>query len=389
MKDIADQSSSRNRVLSHLRTGISDGTYPAGGRLPSERELSQLLGVARPTVNRVLNFLENEGLICSNGGRLRLVSQRGLEARRNGLPQALKNTVVVVSLSPSGSSSHHRRRGWADWIVQGVFDEVSRQRLHHMAFEPSHLGGEEWEHILEIMPYGVISTDLLGKWGEAWDEASQRAIVWKERGLAVVSYGNAPDVQAFDRVSSDHEIGGYLLTQALLEMGRKHILMIGELPPEPYWLSERYRGYSRAMQEFGLAPLPLLQLPQLPHVNNVQTTFDIAYRHLAGHLAPYVIASKLDALIAPSDGAVPTTIAACRSLSQVPNKDIIVAGYDNYWEEAPERAFENEPPLFSIDKRNTLMGKELVRLLSDRVQGKLAPEPQKRLIAPLLKRRVK
>ena len=143
------------------------------------------------------------------------------------------------------------------------------------------------------------------------------------------------------------------------------------------------------MQEFGLAPLPLLQLPQLPYVDDTQTRFDIEYRHLAGHLAPYVIASKLDALIAPSDGMVPATIAACRSLSQVPNKYIIVAGYDNYWEEALERVFENEPPLFSIDKRNTIMGKELVRLLSDRVEGKLAPEPQKRLIAPLLKRRVK
>ena len=93
--------------------------------------------------------------------------------------------------------------------------------------------------------------------------------------------------------------------------------------------------------------------------------------------------------MALSDGLVPATIAACRSLSQVPNKDIIVTGYDHYWEETPERAFENEPPLFSVDKRNTIRGKELVRLLKDRVEGKLPPEPQRRLIAPLLKRRAK
>ena len=236
MKDIADQSSSRNRVLSHLRTGISDGTYPVGGRLPSERELSQVLGVARPTVNRVLAFLEDEGLIFSNGGRLRLVSQRALEARRNGLSQALKNTVVVVSLSPAGSASHHRRRGWADWIVQGVFDEASRRRLHYMAFEPSRLEGEDWEHILQTMSYGIIVTDFFGR----WDEELERAVARRDCNLAIVAYGNAPEMQTFDRVSSDNELGGYLLTHALLEMGRKHILMIGGLSPEPYWLSERY-----------------------------------------------------------------------------------------------------------------------------------------------------
>ena len=385
MKDIAAQSSSRNRVLTHLRAGIRDGTYPVGGRLPSERELSQLLGVARPTVNRVLAFLEDEGIIFSNGGRLRMVSQRALEARKTSLSQVMKNTVVVVLHNPARMVTGQRRRGWANWIDHGVYNEANQQHLHHLAFQPSQLEGEDWEHLLGATPYGVIITDLFGKWSEGLEQVTS----WKERGLAIVVYGDAPEMQTFDRVSSDHELGGYLLTHALLEMGRKHILVIGAPSSEAYWLSARYRGYGRAMQEFGLAPLPLLQLPLLHPVDNAQTRFDIEYRHLAGHLAPYVIASKLDAVIAPSDGTVPAIIAACRSLGRVPNKDIIVAGYDNYWEEASERFFESEPPLFTIDKRNTIMGKELMRLLSDRVEGKLLPKPQKRLIAPLLKRRTK
>ena len=386
MKNIKGQSYSRNHVLSHLREGIGDGTYPVGSRLPSERELSLLLGVSRPTIRHVFTMLEEDGTIYSNGGNLLMVSDQTRAAQKKGLPHVLENTIIVVSSNPAGTIAGHRQRGWADWIDQGVLEETNRHLLHHLAFQPSRLGDNDWEQLMEAMPYGVVFTDLLGR----WSEGLERAAVWKERGLPVVAYGNSPETQAFDRVSSDYELGGYLVTRALLEAGRKKILMImGSLKPSFYWFAERYQGYLRAMQESGQTPLPPVEVPEVPYVQDFRKRYDLEYRYLTGFLASHVVASDLDAIIAVSDGLVPVTIAACRALGRVPNEDIVVAGYDNYWEETPERAFESEPPLFSIDKRNITMGRELVRMLNDRVSGKLPPEPQKRLIAPVLKRRKK
>ncbi len=385
MKEIKSRTSSRNRVLSHLREGISDGTYPVGSRLPSERELSFLLGVSRPTTRHVLTLLQEERTIYSNGGNLLMVSDQMQAILKKSLLHVLKNTVVVVSNNPAGITSNCSQPGWSDWIDQGVLEETNRHRLHHLAFQPSRLADDDWEQLLEAMPYGVVFTDLIEQWSEGLGQKGlERMGIWRERGLPVVVYGNAPEMQAFDRVCSDHELGGYLLTRALLEAGRKNILMMGTYIPRSYWLTERYQGYCRAMQEFGQAPLPAMELPDVPYVDDFQERFNLEYRHLTGCLAPHIIATKVDAIIAPSDGLVPATIAACRALGKVPNKEIVITGYDHYWEESFERVYENEPPLFSIDKRNAEAGVELVKLLNDRVSGNLPPEPQKRLITPVL-----
>ncbi|MEJ1161083.1 FadR/GntR family transcriptional regulator [Prosthecomicrobium sp. N25] len=49
------------QVADQLRQLIDRGEYPVGGRLPTERELAEQLGVSRPTVREALIALEVEG----------------------------------------------------------------------------------------------------------------------------------------------------------------------------------------------------------------------------------------------------------------------------------------------------------------------------------------
>ena len=49
------------QVADQLRTLIDQGEYPVGGRLPTERELAEQLGVSRPTVREALIALAVEG----------------------------------------------------------------------------------------------------------------------------------------------------------------------------------------------------------------------------------------------------------------------------------------------------------------------------------------
>ncbi|WP_298284930.1 histidine utilization repressor [Acidocella sp.] len=51
------------RVKRHLREGIAAGTWPAGGRIPSEFELMERLGASRMTVHRALRELSAEGVL--------------------------------------------------------------------------------------------------------------------------------------------------------------------------------------------------------------------------------------------------------------------------------------------------------------------------------------
>lgn len=52
-----------------LRTGIADGTYPAGTWLPGTRELTAEHRLAAGTVRKSLALLRQEGLIRTVPGR--------------------------------------------------------------------------------------------------------------------------------------------------------------------------------------------------------------------------------------------------------------------------------------------------------------------------------
>ena len=49
------------QIAEQLRGRIASGEYPLGGRIPTENELAQALGVSRPTVRQALDLLAREG----------------------------------------------------------------------------------------------------------------------------------------------------------------------------------------------------------------------------------------------------------------------------------------------------------------------------------------
>src|SRR5437660_7034443 len=51
------------QIADQIRTLIRSGEFPAGSRLPPERDLARQLGVSRPSVREALIALEVEGLV--------------------------------------------------------------------------------------------------------------------------------------------------------------------------------------------------------------------------------------------------------------------------------------------------------------------------------------
>lgn len=67
------------QIAGKLQQDITDGTYPVGGRLPTEAQLSRQFGVNRHTVRRALEELSRSGLVRVEQGRGSFVAEEVLE----------------------------------------------------------------------------------------------------------------------------------------------------------------------------------------------------------------------------------------------------------------------------------------------------------------------
>lgn len=67
------------RIADALARGIGDGSWPAGTRLPSERELAEKHGVSRPTIREAMIALEIRGMVETRHGAGIFVTGKAVE----------------------------------------------------------------------------------------------------------------------------------------------------------------------------------------------------------------------------------------------------------------------------------------------------------------------
>lgn len=66
----------KTALMQHIRKRINDGVWSSGYRLPPERELVEQFGIARNTLRKVMDQLEEEGLISRHVGRGTFVNEK-------------------------------------------------------------------------------------------------------------------------------------------------------------------------------------------------------------------------------------------------------------------------------------------------------------------------
>jgi len=367
-----------------LTDWIKEGILVSGSLLPSERQLSQKMEVSLTTVKRAIKMLEDEGLIERRGERRRVIAGQG----KAGALSLLGNAIVIIVAAPTQftapSSAPDGRpvdSGAIAYIANGACNAVQTSGLHSLVLHPEIMVGEELEHLLEQGPRGAIISEFSDQSGRMAPllQALRRA------KIPFVVFGNNPEYQEYDRVVSDHEAGGYQLTQWLIGRGCRRILCT--LPSTGnYWAQARHDGYLRAMREGGIKPLPLLdQVPILVQTENREHLFKVMSQYMAGCLLPYFReGAPLDAILATNDWNAFEISAACRSLRKPSDPEILIAGYDNSLEDCWEREGNPGIPVATVDKQNYEMGQELARLLLDRINDQLPAAPQIRIVPPVL-----
>ena len=86
-----------------------------------------------------------------------------------------------------------------------------------------------------------------------------------------------------------------------------------------------------------------------------------------------------DALLCPNDDRARSAVAAIRDLGLVPNRDILVAGYDNSIRPTAEDPTASLRPAVTVDKHNERSAQDIAELLLARMEGRLPAEPQARI----------
>lgn len=361
----------RVRALTTLQGWIHDGALAPGSRLPSERVLAERLDADRATVRRAVDILIDQGLVREHTPRTRTV----MPVNR---PSALMQRTVAILTSVPGEVPAHRQEGWIDFIERGVSAAIRETTCHALFLHPGIISENGIADLVKGQPSGVLVTDA----GAEWPEARQAATDLRLAGIPVVVYGERESWADFDRVVSDHREGARQLTSWLLGRGRRRVLQI--LPLEKgAWPLARREGYEAAMREAGLEPLPLVDMPDLDATCTPER-FAVRTRTVAGYLATLSCLREVDAIMVASDGDLSPVAAACGLLGLDPRCDLDLVGYDNYWRECPEQRLAPIVPAATVDKRNRDIGRELVSLLMDRIEGRLPAEPQRRVVEPRL-----
>lgn len=374
----------KQAVVNHIRECISSGYLACGDSLPSMQVLGDSMNVSPTTVLTALREMEQDGTLrcLPNGTRIVAGASEGAGILGRAIlfltahTQELGDREKQASLSSAGA-------GWEVAVDHAASVALRSTRSHMLILRSSEMTSADVAQLLRHPPRGLVVTNT-----EGTQPAEQLIHELCERRVPVVKVGSANDAGSCDSVASDHRAGARDLTRWLIGRGCRRILRFWCWPkeqPRLDWLAQRDAGYEDACREAGIEVLPPLQYqgvirtPMSPE--DVQEDAFAAAGRLWEHLRG---PQPVDAIMTVSDGMATTVAAACRTLRLVPNQDVAIVGYDNYWHNAPWLAWESTPPLATVDKQNLLIGQEMVNLLMDRMEGKLPPEPQHRLVAPKL-----
>ena len=316
------------------------------------REVAESAGVSYATVSHVIN---NTRLVSPETRERVLAAMDALNYRPNALARSLRqgktNTLGLVL--PDSANP--------------FFAEISRS-IEDEAFKRGYsvfLCNTERDTQRELFYVDVLSNRQVDGiiFVAAGDQADSLDFLLHRKMPVVMIDRNLSNVEV-DAVLTDNQLGGYLATRHLLELGHTRIACIAG-PSSITPSAERIIGYRKAIEEAGLSYDETLILRGDYHA---QSGMEITNSILSMNPRPTAIFALNDLM------ALGTLRAAAEAGCSVP-EDLAVVGYDDL-----EIARFTNPPLTTIAQPKKAIGVQAVNLLAARMSQK--NRPPSRLILP-------
>jgi len=313
------------QLAQEIKKYIQQQKLVPGDRLPSISALCEMFSVSHITVGTAFKLLRDEGVLESRRRSGVFVSQPRIKSTFD------RHQKILALLIPFGDHPFEAR------IIRGVMEaaqaagyqvimannnddpEIEAKQLRELASKAA---------ALLVMP--VMRSPNYAIFAELQDQ--KIPLVFIDRYVAGIE---APVV------ATDNEQGGYLVTRHLLDIGHRHIYMLGTAGVTA--TQERIDGYRRALREYGVPFDSTLVRPSTPEMD--AQLYDLTRQLLQGDLpkdklpllAGYSLTQQLLQEQTPREFAILTvndeTACSCYAAIQeaglrVP-EDVSLAGYDD------------------------------------------------------------
>jgi DNA-binding FadR family transcriptional regulator len=184
------------QIADQLRTLIAKGEFPAGARLPAERDLARQLGVSRPSVREALIALEVEGWVEVRTGSGVYVLDRShrtpapAEAVEWGPLELIRARRVVEGETAAMAATLARRKD-VDAMTRAIESMREQAERHIMPLE-----GDRSFHLAIVDACGnaVLSETVQGFWD------SRRGPIFTRLG------GYFENVKSWRSAIAEHEL---------------------------------------------------------------------------------------------------------------------------------------------------------------------------------------
>ncbi len=311
--DGSDVGPKYRRVYAHLHQAISDGTYPAGTRLPSENLLVTQFACSRPTIGRALAQLESEGLVERRVGSGTFVLASpprsgyifGLLIPGLGTTEIFEPICRGISTARVGSQHDLL---WGPTAASGVSEEVEAEQL--------------CEYFIRRAVTGVFFAPMELTGGK--DMVNQRITrALDQAGILIVLLDRDlceyPQRSAYDLVGIDNRRAGNVITDHLLRSGSRRIIFFGR-PNSAPTVNARALGYCEAIRSFSVTQVagrPLPNWVEFGDPTNIETVRNLIER------------TQTDAIVCANDFTAAQLMTSLNALGvQVP-RNIRVTGMDD------------------------------------------------------------
>jgi len=258
------------------------------------RSLNNQVGISKDTRQRVFSAATELGY---NLGNLRQSGGQPGRPRLKRVSFLYRRLRETVGGNPFYSH-----------VLHGVEETCRTEKL---GLSYSSVGGED------RLPDLIARQDADGLVCVGYFEPEQlRAILALNRPAVLVDHW----YPGLTCVNSDNFGGAYLLTEHLIEQGRRRIAFISG-PQTHYSIAQRVQGYRHALLAYGLTPDPRLEVARFPLDEEEGT--ESAVRQLLQ------LEERPDAIFAYNDATALQTLRTCQMQGLRVPGDLAVVGFDD------------------------------------------------------------
>lgn len=287
-------------------------------------DVARMAGVSVSTVSRALNG----STLINNATRERIAAlAQSLNYTINLGAKNLRmqrNQTIAVVIPYDATSRQHISDPFFLAMLGSLADAVTERGYDLLL---SRVDASKLDSAARFYDSGLaLGVVLIGQWHHH-DQLNQMAA----RNVPIVVWGAQMPQQLYCSVGGDNVLGGQLVAEHFLTLGRKRILFMGDTQlPE---VAQRYEGFLHALQNANVPEIKELKLT-VPFDVGVART---ALTQLLGKRVAF------DAVFGCSDLLAMTALQVLRERGHRVPQDVAVAGYDDM-----ALASYCDPPLTSV-----------------------------------------